>query len=59
MNRFLAQNGLRYVFFLSFMDCVLVLYVGSSVNILDCWLFKEEEWILFVVCNLCMGLLVK
>jgi hypothetical protein len=31
----------------------------SSVNTLDCWIFEEEEWIFFVVCSMCIGLLVK
>jgi hypothetical protein len=58
-SRLLAHNCSRSVFFLSFLDCVLVISMGSSMNILDCWLFKEEEWIFFAMCNLCIGLLVK
>jgi hypothetical protein len=31
----------------------------SSVNTLDCWFFEENEWIFFVVCSPCIGLLVE
>jgi hypothetical protein len=33
--------------------------MGSSCEYSRLLDFKEEEWIFFVVCNLCMGLLVK
>jgi hypothetical protein len=59
MNQFFGSEWIEVCVFLKFLDYVLVLFVYSSVNILDCWNFGKEKWMYFTVCNLCVSLLDK
>jgi hypothetical protein len=47
------------VFLKLFGLCIGVVLMVSSGEYSDGWHFGKEEWIYFVVCNLCVGLLDK
>ena len=58
MNRFLAQNCLRSVFFLIFFGLSMsVVRMVSSGEYSGGQHFGKENWIYYDVCNMCMSLL--